>query len=85
MKEFVVVLIFIILLTGVVHTFRYSSWLVNFVVGFTLFLGFFGLHSVYTSILYKTKKKRWLNLVVSLICVFLAYSILEFLLMQMGR
>ena len=80
MKEIILVLAAIIMLTGLVHTLLYSSFLVNIVIGLTYFLGAYGLWNMYESIKYKNKQKRYIVLFSGAICVLIAYFSLELLL-----
>ena len=80
MKEMVVVLTCIILMTGLQFTLLYSHILVNFVIGSTLGLGVLGLYSMYQSRLCRNKEKRWLLLITGLFSLLIAYVTLEGLL-----
>lgn len=83
MKEAVVVLACIVLLTGVQFTVLYSHIshvLVNFVIGGTIGLGVVGLYSMHQSLYCRDKNKRWLLLIVGFFSVLIAYVTLEGLL-----
>ena len=77
MKEKLVLLAFIIMLTGIVHSLVYSSFLVNIVVGLTFFLGVFGLYSIYTSLQIKDRLRCYATLFTGFLCVLIAYFCLE--------
>jgi len=86
MKEKLVVLITIILLTSPIYTLFHSNFLENVVVGLTLFLGVLGLYSIYESYRYKDKRKRWLILFFGVMSILIAYFTLEALYASMyGR
>lgn len=75
-----IILLSILLMTGIVHTMLHGSWIINIVVGTTLFLGVFGLHSMYKSLTGRTERTRWLILVVATMCVLMAHLTLNALL-----
>lgn len=83
--ELIILLFFIIMLTGLIHSLVYSNLLVNVVVGAAYFLGFYGLLNIYESVRYKTQKKRLTILFAGVICVLIAYFCLEFALTQRVR
>jgi len=86
MKEKLVVLIAIILLTGPVYSLLHSSFLPNLVVGLTYFLGVLGLYSIYESVRYRDKNKRWLIFFFGVMSILIAYFTLEALYADMyGR
>lgn len=91
MKEKLVVLAFIIMLTGVQYTGRYygvivkAQPIVNVVVGITIFAGCFGLFKIYTSIGYKDERKRYFNLFLGFLLVLIAFFALEGWLMEYGK
>jgi len=86
MKEKLVVLVAIILLTSPIYTLFHSNFLENVVVGITLFLGVLGLYSIYESWRYKDKRKRWLILFFGVMSILIAYFTLEALYADMyGR
>jgi len=80
MKEIIVIIIVIALLSGIGHTIRYSSPLHYFgtaTVAALYALGFAGLMTMYQSVKCKDKNKRWLLLLTGALCVFLSYLILD--------
>jgi uncharacterized membrane protein HdeD (DUF308 family) len=85
MKELIIVLVAIVLLTGVIHSLRYSNLIVNLVVGFTYFLGFVGLFSMYESLRYKDENRRWIILFFGFMSMLIAYFALEALFRSYGR
>lgn len=76
----IAILLSIILLTGIVHTIFYGSWIINLVVGTVYFLGVFGLHSMYKSLTGRDTRSRWLMLFISAMSLLIAYFTLEALL-----
>ena len=81
MKERIIVLFALVMLTGLIHSLAYSNLLVNIVVGATYFLGAFGLYSIYTSLKLKDKLRRYATLFTGFLCIWIAYFLLELLLM----
>jgi len=82
MKEIIVVLFAIALVSGIIHTIRYSSPLHYF--GFATIaslygLAFAGLMTMWQSAKCLNKKKRWLMLFVGFISIFISYFSLEIL------
>ena len=80
MKELVVVLACIILMTGVQYSLLYSHILVNVVVGSTIGLGVLGHYTAYQSLRCRDKNKRWLLMVTGFVSLLIAYATLEGLL-----
>lgn len=76
-KAKIAVFIAIFLMTGPIHSLVYGNFIVNVVVGFTIFLGSFGLYIIYESWRYTDKNKRWLMLFFGLMSVLIAYFALE--------
>lgn len=66
-------------LSGVICNLLYGNIYIweNITVAGAVFLGFFGLHSIYTSAHVKDEKKRWLLLFMGVISVFIAFWSLE--------
>jgi len=84
MKKLILLhILFVALLTGVSHTLFYSTFIINLVVGFTYFLGIFGLYSIYESL--RFKEKRWLILFIGFLSVLIAVSALEAMFREYGR
>jgi len=80
MKEIIVVLFIIALLSGIMHTIRYGSildYLGFFTVAGTYGLGFAGLMTMYQSVKCKTPFKSWLMLLTGATCIFISYLILD--------
>lgn len=75
-----VILLCILLMTGIVHTLFYSSWIVNLIIGFSYFLGVFGLHSLYKTATTRDARSRWLTLIIATLSILIAYFTLEGLL-----
>ena len=80
LKEFIVVFVFILLLTGVVHTFRYSHPLRNLTVGTLYILGFFGLLFLQASTQQKNSRKQYATFTLGFTFVLVVFAILEVLL-----
>lgn len=80
MKEIIVIIVCVALMTGVQFMLLYGHVLVNLVIGSVIGLGVFGLYSMYESRLYKSKEKKWLMLVTGFLSVLIAYVTLEGLL-----
>jgi len=88
MKEIIVVLAAIALLSGIIHTIMYSSlldYLGFFVVASTYGLGFAGLMTMYQSAKCPDKNKRWLLLFTGFTCIFVSYFALEILYNSYGH
>lgn len=85
MKELVLVLLFLVMLTGFVHTLRYSNFSVNVGVGIFYFLGVYGLYSIYKSIQCKDEKKRCLRLLMGAIVIVISLFALEVAFRLSGR
>lgn len=88
MKEIILILIVIALLSGIIHTIRYSSY-VDYIGAITIAaiygLAFAGLMTMYQSVKCKVPFKAWLMLLTGAMCIFLSYLILEILYKSYGR
>lgn len=80
MKELLIVLVAIVLLTGVIHSLRYSNSLRNLAVGTLYTLGFFGLLLLHASTQQKNARKQLVMFTISFTFILVAYAILEVLL-----
>ena len=80
MKEILIIIGVIALLSGILHAIRYSSPLHYFgtaTVAALYALGFAGLMTMYQSVKCRSQKKRWLLLLTGAMCLFLSYLILD--------
>ena len=82
MKEIIIVLAVIVLLTGVVHSFRFSSFFGNFVVALAYLVGFLGLYLMWKSSRHKDEKKCYLTFFIGLATLMMAYFFLQSLLVK---
>jgi len=80
MKEIILILFVIALLSGVIHSIVYSSLLDYYgtVIIATIYgLGFAGLMTMYESVRQKDERKRWLMLFVGFMSILIAWLTLE--------
>ena len=82
MKEILIIIVVIALVSGILHALRYSSPLHYFgtaTIASLYGLAFAGLITMYQSARCKDHKKRWLMLFIGFITIFVAYFSLEIL------
>lgn len=77
MKGIIVVLIAVVLLTGVVHSFRFSSFFGNFVVALAYLLGFLGLYLMWKSPMHKDARKCYITFFLGIATLLMAYFFLQ--------
>lgn len=88
MKETLILIVVIALLSGILHALRYSSPLHYFgtaTIATLYALGSAGLITMHQSAKVKDKKQRWLMLLVGFLTVFVAYFSLETLFKSYGH
>ena len=88
MKETLIIILVIALLSGILHAIRYSSPLHYFgtaTIATLYALGSAGLLTMHQSAKCRDKKKQWLMLLIGFLTVFVAYFSLETLFKSYGH